>query len=43
MNHKTENFRLGDARLQAEDGSRAKEKNNGNALIHISYENDMES
>lgn len=38
----TEDFHLEDVRLQVEDGSRVEEKNNKNAQINISYENNME-
>jgi hypothetical protein len=38
----TEDFYLEDVRLQVEDGSRVEEKNNKNAQIDISYENNME-
>lgn len=38
----TEDFHLEDVRLQVEDGSRVEEKNNKNAQIDISYENNME-
>ena len=37
-----EDFYLEDVRLQVEDGSRVEEKNNKNAQIDISYENNME-
>ena len=38
----TEDFHLENVRLQVEDGSRVEEKNNKNAQINISYENNME-
>lgn len=38
----TENFRMGDIRLQVKDGSRVEQKNNKNAQIEINYENSME-